>query len=350
MNVCNPLVSVIMPVYNGEKFLHHAINSILNQTYKYFEFLIINDGSTDSTEEIVLSYTDSRIIYIKNEQNLKLIKTLNKGIELAKGEYIARMDADDISLPLRFERQINLFVKSTYLSVVSVFPINIDSNGETITNSSFFSCTMSESLRFVALFETPILHPGVMIKSNILKKYKYDDCVHNLHIEAYALWTKLLYDGLKCIMIKDYLLKYRNNENSICSTFAPLQLRNQVEFSSEIIAKELNTFLPIDVHLAIIQKREFNNIDVLINSIISIEDIKRAYLLKNISKMSVSELHEINSWCRQRKLAIILNSLLNGHKRIKRKAFFLFLQNIDLLFYLQNIYYIKNRLRKILKF
>ena len=97
------LISVILPAYNAEEYIYAAIDSILQQTYTNFELIVINDASTDHTEEIILSFSDKRIRYIKNEQNLKLIKTLNKGIALANGKYIARMDADDISMPNRFQ-------------------------------------------------------------------------------------------------------------------------------------------------------------------------------------------------------------------------------------------------------
>ena len=113
-----PLITVLMPVYNGEKYLQQAIESILKQTFTDFEFLIINDGSTDNSENIILSYDDSRIRYIKNEENLRLIRTLNKGIELAKGKYIARMDCDDISLPYRFEKQLKEFQNNPHLDMV----------------------------------------------------------------------------------------------------------------------------------------------------------------------------------------------------------------------------------------
>ena len=102
----SPKVSVIMSVYNGEKYLREAIDSILNQTFKDFEFLIINDGSTDSSREIILSYDDPRIRLIDNKKNIGLTRSLNKGIQLARGEYIARQDADDISLPERFMKQV----------------------------------------------------------------------------------------------------------------------------------------------------------------------------------------------------------------------------------------------------
>lgn len=107
----NPKISCIMPAYNAGKYLKVAIDSILNQTFKDFELIIINDGSSDNTEDIILSYDDSRIVYIKNERNLKLMKTLNKGIDKAKGEFISRMDSDDQAHPSLFERELQEFEK-----------------------------------------------------------------------------------------------------------------------------------------------------------------------------------------------------------------------------------------------
>ena len=102
-----PLVSVLIPVYNTKyRYLREAIESILNQTYGNFELLIINDASCDNAEDVILSYKDERIKYYKNETNLKLIATLNKGIELSKGKYIARLDADDYCTPDRLEKQV----------------------------------------------------------------------------------------------------------------------------------------------------------------------------------------------------------------------------------------------------
>ena len=115
-----PLISVIMPVYNGERFLRQAIDSILNQTIIDFELIIINDGSTDSSEDIILSYHDSRIKYVKNEYNLKLIKTLNKGLMLAKGKFISRMDADDIADKYLFESQIKAFQNDDSICIVNI--------------------------------------------------------------------------------------------------------------------------------------------------------------------------------------------------------------------------------------
>ena len=100
-----PTVTVLMPVYNGELYIRYAIDSILCQSFKDFELLIVNDASTDRTVEIIESYTDSRIRLVHNEINLKHGVALNRGLELAQGQYIARMDSDDISCPARLEKQ-----------------------------------------------------------------------------------------------------------------------------------------------------------------------------------------------------------------------------------------------------
>ena len=130
----SPIVTVLMPVYNAEKYLAEAINSILNQTFTNYELLIINDGSTDKSEEIILKYSDKRIRYIKNDKNIRLVATLNKGIELAKGKYIARMDADDISVPTRLEKQITLLENNEDIGVCGSFLYVF---GENIRNYMF---------------------------------------------------------------------------------------------------------------------------------------------------------------------------------------------------------------------
>src|SRR4030067_2908226 len=100
-----PIISVIMPVHNGETFLREAIDSVLNQTFTDYEFIIIDDASKDTTADIIKSYTDPRINYIKNDNNFGVTRSLNIGLKLARGKYIARMDHDDVSLPERLETQ-----------------------------------------------------------------------------------------------------------------------------------------------------------------------------------------------------------------------------------------------------
>ncbi len=112
-----PKISVVLPVYNSEKYIAEAVQSILDQTFTDFELLIINDASTDGTLQILESFKDDRLKIINNPTNLKVVKSLNKGLELAQGEFIARMDADDIAYPQRFEKQIAYFKKYPQVDV-----------------------------------------------------------------------------------------------------------------------------------------------------------------------------------------------------------------------------------------
>ena len=208
MSAKKPLVSILMAVYNGEKYLREAIESMLNQTYMNFEFLIINDGSTDATEEIILSYNDDRIRYIKNNQNLKLIASLNKGLDLAKGEYIARMDADDISMPERLEKQVEFMErKPDHILVASC--VSFIPNEEIFGTQSF----SSDVIRFKLLSNNCIYHTSVMMRKSMLDGQYYSK--NYLHIEDYEFWTRLIGIG-KFSILEEKLVKYRVHSESIC--------------------------------------------------------------------------------------------------------------------------------------
>jgi len=127
-----PKISVVMSVYNGEKYIEEAIQSILRQTYQDFEFIIVNDCSTDKTVEIINSFKDTRIKIIENLENIGLTKSLNKGIKCTKGEYIARMDADDISLPHRFETQVGFLEKNKDYALIGSSFYQVNEEGKTV--------------------------------------------------------------------------------------------------------------------------------------------------------------------------------------------------------------------------
>ncbi|GAA4847806.1 glycosyltransferase [Algivirga pacifica] len=204
------VLSVLMPVYNAAQFLRDAIQSILDQTYDNFEFLIINDGSTDQSEEIILSYQDPRIRYIKNEKNLGLIATLNKGIDLAKGKYIARMDADDIARPQRFEKQL-YFMQEQGVDVcgtaVKVFNYKIRSQAE---KETWVFPQTHDDIRRMGLFQCPIAHPSVIFRKTSLRysrEYK--------HAEDYYFWYLHLKNGYKFTNLPEVLLDYRLHDTNV---------------------------------------------------------------------------------------------------------------------------------------
>ena len=204
----NPIISVVMPVYNGEKYLDESIQSILNQTYKDFELIIINDGSADNSLEIIEKYKqlDKRIVVISRE-NKGLIKSLNEAIEQSKGSYIARMDADDISLPTRFEEQLK-FMKDEKLDMCGSWV-------EPFENDKSFDIWKypenHNNISFRLFFVSSFAHPSVMFKSDVFKVLKYENEV----AEDYRLWCDMVINGFKLGNIQKVLLKYRFHENQI---------------------------------------------------------------------------------------------------------------------------------------
>lgn len=213
----NPKVTVLMPVYNAERHLRDAIDSILAQSFTDFELLIINDGSTDGSVEIIESFSDPRIRLVHNDRNLGLVLTLNKGIDLARGNYVARMDSDDISLPNRLEQQVALLDADSSLSVVAVKVALIDELGREIGSwsSDKYGTETHEICRHLPLV-CCIAHPSIMARKNVLSSYRYDPAWKN--IEDYNLWLRLCADGHLIGKIDKPLLKLRIHEGQITQT------------------------------------------------------------------------------------------------------------------------------------
>jgi glycosyltransferase involved in cell wall biosynthesis len=188
-----PQVTVLMSVYNGEKYLREAIDSILGQTFKDFEYLIIDDGSTDSSSDIIRSYTDSRIRLIRNEKNIGLTGSLNKGLKLAKGEYIARMDADDISLPERLEREVAIAGAHPEITVVTTGFANFvnsfrEDNRDSVNKGGTDEI---EWIGFEDLLEgNKIFHGSVLFKRrDVLDIGGYDERLPKA--QDYDLWLRV---------------------------------------------------------------------------------------------------------------------------------------------------------------
>ena len=206
-----PKISVVMPAYNAEKYIGKSIDSILNQTYGDFEFIIINDGSKDSTKEIILSYSDNRIVYLENEMNSGIVVTLNKGLEYATGKYIARMDADDIAVAERLEKQIEFMEKNKNVGVLGT---GICIFGEDVQEQARVFTTNPEQLKAELIFNSCIAHPTVMMRSNILKNNGLSYDLEYAGAEDYNLWWKIAKVS-QIATIPDLLVKYRIHSSQI---------------------------------------------------------------------------------------------------------------------------------------
>jgi glycosyltransferase involved in cell wall biosynthesis len=206
-----PKISVIMPVYNGTKFLKEAVESILFQTFTDFELIIINDGSTDSTEEIVKSFKDSRIIYIANHTNQGLSRSLNTGIEKARGKYIARMDADDLSIKERFARQFSYLEEHPDIDILGSSILTMNENGKKL--KVLKRPTTHLEIKFSSLFSTPMYHPTIMGRAEVFKTHRFDESLTNS--EDYEIWSRLLFrTKTRFANLTEPLLLYRTFSQS----------------------------------------------------------------------------------------------------------------------------------------
>jgi glycosyltransferase involved in cell wall biosynthesis len=234
-----PKVSVVLAVYNGAAFVSEAVKSILNQTFSNFELIIINDGSLDNSEKVLDLFNDSRIIRIKNEKNLGLINSLNAGIKIARGEYIARMDADDISVPNRFEKQVEFLENNKNIGVLGTAVYCIDKKGLII--SKLTQPLLHEAIVWKMCFECALIHPSVMMrKSVLLEDGPYD--LEFKHIEDTELWMRLL-ERVEFANLPDVLHKYRLHGSSIGN----LQSNIQYELSLVLRKNFLNNFFKLNI-------------------------------------------------------------------------------------------------------
>ncbi len=215
-----PKVSVVMPTYNAREYLREAIESVLNQTFKDFEFLIIDDGSTDDTVEIIKSYRDPRVV-LHRRRHRGLVSALNYGIKVARGEYIARMDADDISEPRRFELQVEFLDGHPDHVLVGTTTQIIDTKGRTVEVAA--EPLGHEELQRGLLVRNVLAHGSVMMRKEVVRQVGgYDPKA--VHAEDYDLWARISRKG-KLAILPLPLFKWRLNPQGISVTKAKVQRR-----------------------------------------------------------------------------------------------------------------------------
>ena len=213
MNLDKPEISVLLPVYNGDKFLIKSIESILNQTFGNFELIIINDGSNDDSLKIIESFNDRRIKFFHYSENRGITFALNKGLHLAKGKYIARQDQDDISLPERFILQLE-YIRENNIDLVDTNLTFIDENDQYVQDYGKRYFTPDDTLSHLFFYE--MNHSSIMCKSSLFKKYNIR--YRKRPTEDYDLFIRLAKAGMKAGRIDKNLIKQRKHANSMCGS------------------------------------------------------------------------------------------------------------------------------------
>lgn len=216
-------ISILMSVFNGERFIRQAVESLLSQTYRDFEWLIVDDASTDQTPTILnrLSQQDPRIRVTRNEMNLGLTKSLNRALAQAQGGYVARMDADDIALPERLEKQVAFLDTHPDVGIVGTAYQFVDAHGNVIGERH--PSTQDAQLRHKLIRHNPFLHSSVMVRRVLLHQVNgYDE--HYRRAQDYDLWMRLA-SLTKLANLPDMLMQKRFTTEMISYTREREQIR-----------------------------------------------------------------------------------------------------------------------------
>lgn len=250
MSATTPLITVLLPCYNAMPYLREALESIIHQTYTNLEILCINDGSADETGEILEEYAaaDKRITVIHNETNIKLIRSLNKGIALANGEYIARMDSDDIAHPERIQEEINVLLADSQLDLVATNVIRIDETGK-IIRKKVIRQHSSIGCQFASLFYGPIYHATLLARKKLFEQFKFLEEPYALHTEDYELFSRMLRSGVKMKNIDKHLYFVRKNKKSVSQLYSNIQDAN----FTECVRRNLEHFIKKSVNTSTAQ-------------------------------------------------------------------------------------------------
>ena len=250
----SPLISVLLPIYNAENYIEESVLSIINQSYLNWELLIYNDASNDNTLTILNNFKDERITIFNSTINRGIVYALNQLIPIAKGEYIARMDADDICYQNRFQVQVEYLKKNSAVALVGSWANTIDKNGKDLKIEYRHCENVTSSLLF---YHNNIIHSSVMGRSELFRDNLYSN--NFTHAEDYFLWSTISYDKiLKNIQIP--LVKYRIHDSSISRKFAFDQdksIKDIFEYHLKMLNIHVSKPIYLELHFAILSGRIF---------------------------------------------------------------------------------------------
>lgn len=276
MNQIIPSISIVMPAYNASEYIRESIDSILEQTYNNFELIIIDDGSADTTIEIINAYQDERIRLIYNEHDF--IGSLNLGMTKARGKYIVRMDSDDIMLPERLQKQYDFMEANPSIDISGTWMKTFGQSKREMNNA-----VNHIGLQLQSIFFTPVYHPTAIFKKKIIYNFPKVNDIYQVYnkeyvfAEDYKLWIILLTEGYKFANIPQVLLYYRSSDTQVTSVKqkemlqTTLRIQNEyLEFVMEQIVEKDEMFYDfIDniIDLYNYEKIHFNNLKQIIHSI-----------------------------------------------------------------------------------
>lgn len=228
-------ISILLPVYNAGSFLNDTLMSLIQQNFDDFEIICIDDCSTDNSYEILEKFKKNypdKVVLLKNEKNLGIVGTLNKGFEKARGKYIARMDADDISHPQRLKKQFSYMEKHPEIGICGCQVYKFGA-----TNRKVYLPRSSEDVKATLLFNCCLIHPSVVMRTEVIKKNNIRYSTDFEYAEDFEFWTRAM-EFCEIANLKERLLKYRVHSKSISSS----RFSRQKELEKNIIKKQMKKY------------------------------------------------------------------------------------------------------------
>jgi glycosyltransferase involved in cell wall biosynthesis len=337
----HPLVSVLMPCYNAEAFLIEAMDSVLSQTYSNIEVIVVDDGSSDQTIDIIKDYAvkDKRVKPYFNERNLGLIKTLNKGLELSLGKYVARMDSDDISLSNRIEKLVSILEQDSSLDLAAGGCYSLSESGRKMSRVYPKACT-ALGLKFVSFFSTPVLHPCVVFRKSLMDFERFDE--EYLHSEDYEIFSRLLLKGHRFVNVEEPLYMLRKNYQSVSHKFETIQIstHNRISFRNinDYFSKQYDYF----VQRVMTNRINFNVPPALLHqSVSNLFQLRDEFVRRE--NPSVEELEDIDGFLNEQLIDIHLQSLKNSDGFLKIFHMLSCMLNLKLFLSKRGIRYLKSK-------
>jgi len=253
-----PLISVVLPVYNVAPYIKEALDSVLNQTIQDFEIIVIDDCSTDNTLEVIESIKDARIRIIKKSENKGLIDSLNIGFTEAKGEFIARMDGDDLNTPDRFEKQLHILQNNSEITACGCWLQCFGTSNKIIKHKQYH-----KEIQAHLLLSNSMSLGATMLKTSAYRSFKFDET--KLHAEDYDFWAKTAWES-KMYNIQEVLYLYRVHDKQVSTKHKSIQIQGDIEIKLFLFKKlKYDTVIFTDVMITKL---------LLLNKPIEIKEIK----------------------------------------------------------------------------
>jgi glycosyltransferase involved in cell wall biosynthesis len=305
-----PLVSVIMSMYNTEKYVRETIESILNQTFKDFEFIIIDDASTDMSANIVQLYNDPRIRFYQNENNIGIVANLNKLLDISQGMFIARQDSDDISCPERLQIQVDFLRNNTNIGICGTYARFIGTKKGVIRH-----CLCDKDIRAYMLFSCPFVHPSVMMRASLFEDgLRYNEAF--FPAEDYNFWF-IISKKTKLANIPEILLNYRWHDMNISHVKQDIQMDKSNKVRHEIFEysigfklsdeeKRIYDLIPYPANRNI----TYDNLYMLEKFLVKIQELNDIHKYYNFDSLKKTLFRIWSNVCRNNEVITPINILL----------------------------------------